>query len=76
MMVTEVSTEPVLQATLPQVVFEGGWELSDLTVSQERWDLLPDNRFLMVNHEPEAVPTKINVIFNWLDELRDRVPVP
>ena len=76
MMVTEVSTEPVLQATVPRVVFEGGWELSDLTVFQERWDLLPDNRFLMVNHEPEAVPTKINVIFNWLDELRDRVPVP
>jgi len=75
-MVTEVSTEPVLQATVPSVVFEGGWELSDLTVYRERWDVLPDDRFLMVYHEPEAVPTRINVIFNWFEELKQRVPVP
>lgn len=31
-------------------------------------------RFLMVKNDPDAVPTRINLIFNWLEELGRLVP--
>ncbi len=77
MMVAEVSTLPSLAASVPAVLFEGGWELSDLSSAiMTNYAVMPDGRFLMVRHEPEAVPTRINVIFNWFEELEARVPVP
>jgi len=35
---------------------------------------MPDGRLLMVRNEPDAVPTRINVIFNWFEELERLVP--
>ncbi len=29
----------------------------------------------MVKNDPEAIPTRINVIFNWFEELNRLVPV-
>lgn len=29
----------------------------------------------MVKSDPEAVPTRINVIFNWFETLRAKVPL-
>jgi hypothetical protein len=34
-----------------------------------------DGRLLMVRNEPEAIPTRINVIFNWLSVLNAKVPI-
>ena len=35
----------------------------------------PDGkRFLMVRREPRSIPTRINVVFNWLKELERLVP--
>lgn len=39
------------------------------------YDVLPDGRFLMVKNEPEAIPTRIDVIFNWFEELNRLVPL-
>ena len=37
--------------------------------------VMPDGeRFLMVRYEPAAIPTRINVILNWLEELKRLVP--
>ena len=76
-MASDVSTEPELAASVPEVVFDGGWELSHqgdpIYLS---YAVMPDDRFLMIHHEPEAVPTRINVIFNWFEELKARVPIP
>ena len=35
---------------------------------------MPDGRFLMVKNDSDAVPTRINVIFNWFEELNRLVP--
>ena len=74
-MVADVSTQPGLVASVPEVLFEGGWELSQRDL-WTNYAVMPDGRFLMVRHEPEAVPTRINVIFNWFEELKARVPIP
>ena len=77
LMVSDISTKPVLSASVPDVIFGGGWELShqaDPLFSS--YGVLSEDRFLMVRHPPESVPTRINVIFNWSQELRERVPVP
>ena len=35
-----------------------------------------DGRFLVAQRDPDAPPTRVNVILNWFDELRARVGVP
>ena len=35
-----------------------------------------DGRFLVAQRDPQAPPARVNVILNWFDELRARVPVP
>jgi hypothetical protein len=30
----------------------------------------------MIRYEPDAIPTRINVILNWFQELTRRVPPP
>jgi hypothetical protein len=35
----------------------------------------PDGRrFLILRPEPKAIPTQINVVLNWFEELKARVP--
>jgi Tol biopolymer transport system component len=54
----------------PQLLFDRGWELPagvGLSVFPDR------ERFLMIQFAPAAIPTRLNVIFNWFDELRARV---
>lgn len=63
----------------PRRLFDAGWELG---VGWEprigaSFAVMPDGeRFLMIRYEPAAIPTRINVILNWFDELNRRVPVP
>ena len=40
------------------------------------YDLAPDGRFLMVKPEEQASVSQINVVLNWVDELRRLVPTP
>ena len=61
----------------PKELFDRGWELgAALNLDNASFAVMPDGeRFLMVHYEPAAIPTRINVILNWFDELRRRVPV-
>jgi hypothetical protein len=52
------------------VFIDGGWPLSS-----GEFAALPDGRLLIVKSDPEAVPTRINVIFNWFDVLKAKVPL-
>jgi Tol biopolymer transport system component len=72
-----VVSQPRLEVGRPEVVFDAGWELGQGTAHsyyQFDYDVLPDGRFLMVKNDPEAIPTRINVIFNWFEELNRLVP--
>ncbi len=80
-MAVPVETEPVFKPGKPKVLFQlkttirtGGMDLSDWTY----WDISPDGkRFLMVKQTDAAAedPRKINIVLNWLEELKEKVSV-
>jgi Tol biopolymer transport system component len=41
---------------------------------QAGYSIGPDGRFLLLELDPRAVPTRIDVVLNWFDELQARVP--
>jgi serine/threonine-protein kinase len=84
-MAVKVQTEPGLELGKPVELFKRSYQgrvPADLS-RQTMWDIHPDdNRFVMMKEtagdggEPEAaVPVKINIILNWFEELKDKVPV-
>jgi serine/threonine-protein kinase len=83
LMVVPVETAPTFIYGAPKVqfqrmpVFTGFFRLSGIT-----WDIHPDGkRFLMMKRaevegeeDASSVPRKINIVLNWFEELKDRVP--
>ena len=63
---------------LPEVVFDRGWTLSHqgIWAAQDSFAVTADGRSLMLYNRPEAVPTGVDVVFNWLERLQGRVPIP
>jgi len=75
-MAASVRRTPSLVVREPAVLFDGGWALSHRnSYYQTNYAPMPDGRLLMVQNEPEAIPTRINVIFNWLSVLNAKVPI-
>ncbi|MBN2241408.1 MAG: serine/threonine-protein kinase [Acidobacteria bacterium] len=67
MMVVDIRTEPAFWAGKPRFLFEGQFGSYDIA--------LDDQRFLAVQPvEPEQPATKINLVLNWLEELKRLVP--
>jgi hypothetical protein len=76
MMVVDIALQPTLTAGKPRVLFEGQFLLSPATTPN--YDVSHDGqRFLMVKGAGagETAPAQINVVFNWLEELKHVVPV-
>ena len=67
MMAVDIITSPSFSASAPKMLFEG----QDLG-----WDVSPDGqRFLMVKAvEQQQAATQINIVLNWFEELKRRVP--
>ncbi|MDP9195040.1 MAG: protein kinase [Acidobacteriota bacterium] len=42
---------------------------------QAGYSIAPDGRFLILQLDPRAVPTRIDVVQNWFEELKVKVPV-
>ena len=61
-------------ADKPQMLFAGSYLPTLLQLAN--YDVSPDGqRFLMVNTErADAAPRQINVVLNWLEELKQKVP--
>jgi hypothetical protein len=38
------------------------------------YDVAPDGQFIMLKSVEESPPTQLNIIFNWVEELKRRVP--
>jgi len=75
MMAVNVTTEPAVKVAKPVLLFEA---TDDIGIPCRTYDVTPDGqRFLMVDvsklppHEPV---THINVVLNWFEELKRRVP--
>ena len=60
----------------PTVLFEGDYVASNFPLTSPGYDVSPDGqRFLVVKEiEPAATATEINVVVNWTEELKRRVP--
>jgi serine/threonine protein kinase/dipeptidyl aminopeptidase/acylaminoacyl peptidase len=69
MMAVDVTTSPSFSSGTPKMLFEG----QDLS----NWDVSPDGqRFLMIKPvEQQQAATQINVVLNWFEELKQKVPV-
>ena len=62
-------------ASNPTVLFEGQYLMAP--ASFPAYDVMPDGqRFLMLKSgEEQQTPTQINVVQNWFEELKQKVPV-
>src|SRR5271157_62385 len=75
MMAVDIATQPSFSAGKPKVLFEGHYQPTPLTFPN--YDVSADGqRFLMLKpvEAGEGAPTQINVVLNWFEELKRRVP--
>jgi serine/threonine-protein kinase len=75
MMVVDVATQPRFAAGKPRVLFEGPYDPTVFTAPN--YDVSPDGRrFLMLKRSEQGAAslTQINVVLNWFEELKRRVP--
>ena len=75
MMAVDITTQPGFSAGKPRMLFEGQYEPTPTSLTN--YDVSADGqRFLMVKptEQTEAPPTQINVVLNWFEELKQKVP--
>ena len=74
MMAVDITTQPDFAAGKPRMLFEGQYQPAPVTTPN--YDVSPDGqRFLMLKpSEQGAAPTQINVVLNWFEELKQKVP--
>jgi serine/threonine-protein kinase len=75
MMAVDITAQPGFAVGTPRMLFEGRYELAPFPVAN--YDVSPDGeRFLMLkpSESAETAPTQINVVLNWFEELKRRVP--
>jgi serine/threonine protein kinase/Tol biopolymer transport system component len=75
MMAVDISAQPGFSAGRPRMLFEGQYVPTPATAPN--YDVSPDGqRFLMLKPVESAVaaPTQINVVLNWFEELKQKVP--
>jgi eukaryotic-like serine/threonine-protein kinase len=75
MMAVVIETTPAFAAAKPTQLFEGHYEMGNYNFLQN-YDVSPDGkRFLMVKAgEQAASAVQINVVLNWFEELKQKVP--
>ena len=76
MMAVEIATQPGFVAGTPRMLFEGQYAPAPLTFPN--YDVSPDGqRFLMLKpvEQAESALTQINVVLNWFEELKQKVPL-
>ena len=75
MMAVDIATQPGFAAGKPRMLFEGPYRPTATTI--QNYDVSPDGqRFLMLKPSESVgtAPMQINVILNWFEELKQKVP--
>jgi Tol biopolymer transport system component len=79
-MAISVETEPTFSLGISKILFRGSY-ISTISGNPEMWDMHPDGkRFLMMKEATSDAsvegtsPPKINIVLNWFEELKERVP--
>jgi serine/threonine-protein kinase len=72
MMIVDVETKPTFRPARPRTLFEGRYLLLDFN----DYDVAPDGmRFLMIKPDPaESGAAHVNVVLNWFEDVKRRVP--
>ena len=82
MMIVTVSTYNGFRAGIPEILFEGSLVLEASVSGTTNYDVTADGqRFLMLEPsfggtDSDADTRRINIVLNWFEELKERVPVP
>ncbi|MBP1625318.1 MAG: serine/threonine protein kinase, partial [Acidobacteria bacterium] len=77
MMAAAIETKPVFKAGIPKELFRRSY----FAGIGMHWDISPDGKlFLMIKEAGDKTaevsgPRKMVVVLNWLEELKQRVPV-
>jgi Tol biopolymer transport system component/tRNA A-37 threonylcarbamoyl transferase component Bud32 len=77
LMAVEITTKPSFSPGTPKMLFEGQYQTLP-TISTPNYDVSPDGqRFLMLKptEQEQSATTQINVVLNWFEELKQKVPV-
>lgn len=72
-MAVDLATDGAVRISVPHALFAGHW---DITTPSRNYDVTPDGRFILSRSKfPQEPPvTKVNVVLNWFQELRQRAP--
>ena len=77
-MAVEIQTEPVLEVGQTRTLFTQRYSVDG--TGNGNYDVDQNGtRFLMVSERVLATPQtslKINIVLNWFEELKERVPTP
>ena len=78
-MVVQVNTAEAFRAESPELLFVGRYHLDHTTLGVPNYDVSPDGqRLLMIKPgaatDESARAPQINVVLNWFEELKRRVP--
>jgi len=77
MMAVDIATQPGFSAGKPRVLFEKPYLTPSQIIGPPNFDVSSDGqRFLAVKpvEQAAAAPTQINVVLNWSEELKQKVP--
>ncbi len=75
MMAVSITTQPAFAAAPPRLLFQGAFEEFGRADLPRNYDIAPDGeRFVMIRSEQQSTPTQLNVVLNWFEELKRRVP--
>jgi serine/threonine protein kinase/Tol biopolymer transport system component len=79
-MAVSVETEPTFKFGTPKILFSGTY-IGALPSDGIPYDISPDGKRFLMMKEPtaspastESNPRKINIVLNWFEELKQRVP--
>jgi Tol biopolymer transport system component len=71
----EVDTDQEFSIGASRTLFRGPYVSRTLTENRAHYDVARDDQsFLMVRRDAGSIPTRINVVFDFFEELRERVP--
>ena len=69
-MAVDIRTEPEFSSSPPRILLEGRYTAA----GQPSFDVAPDGRFVVMRAEEVPQPTQFQVVLNWFEELKQRVP--
>ena len=73
LMAVDVKTQPTFSAGKPKMLFDDRY--APANGAPANYDVSPDGqRFLMIKASEATTPTQINVVLNWFEELKQKVP--